>query len=181
MSDVEIATLSNFVVEKIGVASVAWDGAVDIRGIDLDSIISIEPKDVSVYEEQEKAGTKPPVGTKLNRPAVITFHDIYPKGGADASVEVKSKFEKRIQKNTKAMGAELIQYDGEKGIWMIKVPHFSRYAFMDDSEDEDEQQAAKSKAPVKKDFDSGVGGGPTRSINGKVEQTYKRKVRFCCI
>jgi len=175
MSEVELATVSNFVVERVGIGSVAWDGAVDIRGIDLDSIISIEERDISVYLEQEKLGTKPSVGTKLNRPAVLTFHHVYPKGGG-SQASLEGKFQEKLEKSTEAMGAEFIKYDSTEGIWAIKVPHFSRYAFVDDSEDEKEQVGESETS--KKDFDSGVGGGPARSINEQLEKRQKKKARL---
>jgi len=160
MSESELASVSNFVVEKIGIGSVAWDGTVDVRGIDLDTLVSIEPKDISVYHEEEKAGTKPPEGTKLNRPAVLTFHDIFPRNGASASAEAKEKFERKIEKSTKSMGSELIMYDVNSGIWMCRVPHFSRYGLVNDDSD-DEIGENKTNSSDKMDFDSGVSGGLT--------------------
>ncbi len=158
MTEAELATVSNFAVERVGVGSVAWDGAVDVRGIDLDSILSIEMKDVAVYQKQEETGTKPPEGTKLNRPAVITFHDVYPKGGPESSEEMKKKFDQKLQKHAKGMGAEFIMYDGDNGIWMFRVPHFSRYALVDDSDDEKDEDMTSNM-----DFESGVDGGSTQS------------------
>eukprot|EP00957_Ditylum_brightwellii_P020971 1580879-Ditylum_brightwellii.AAC.1 len=72
MSEADLAAMSNFVVEIEELGSVAWDGAVDVRCIDLDRVISIGHKDVAVYDAEEVEGTKPPVRSKLNRPAVIT-------------------------------------------------------------------------------------------------------------
>ena len=170
MSAADLAAVPNFVIERIGYGSVAWDGAVDVRGIDLDSVVSIEKKAVEVYHQEEESGNKPPVGTKLNRPAIITLHEVYPKSGSDATEAEKIKFEKKIEKNTSAMGASLVLYDVDFGIWKLHVEHFSRYALDDDSDDE-EVEVLETIPPTteiaehSEDFESGVRGGRTQDIS----------------
>ena len=146
MSEADLAAVSNFVVSREGLGSIAWEGAVDVRGVDLDSVVQIKFRDVAVYDAEEENGTKPPLGSKLNRPAVITMYDVFPKdGGADATEEARSKFEKRISKSTKKMGAELISYNAERGVWKFRVLHFSRYN-LDDSDDEQEETQVEEMA-----------------------------------
>ena len=113
MSEAELATVSGFTVSRAGVGSVSWDGAVDVRGVDLDEVISIENRDVAVYDTAEANGTKPAVGNKLNRSAVITMYGVLPKEGSDAAAI--EKFERKITKSTKNMNAELISYDSSRG------------------------------------------------------------------
>jgi Nucleoporin autopeptidase len=57
------------------------EGSVDVRGANLDDVVAIETKDVSVYQKDEEEGTKPEIGTKLNRPAVITLDGVFPREG----------------------------------------------------------------------------------------------------
>ncbi len=136
MSEADLAAVTGFKVERPNYGSVAWDGAVDVRGVDIDSVIVIESKNVSVYDESESKGEKPLRGSKLNRPAVITMHGIYPKDGANSSAEAKEKMLRKIEKSTKKMGAELISYDPVNGLWAFRVGHFSRYGLDDDSDDD---------------------------------------------
>ena len=159
MSEADLATVSGFTVTRGGVGSVSWDGSVDVRGIDLDKVITIEPRDVAVYDDQERAGTKPAVGNKLNRPAVITMYDVFPKEGSDK--DATEKFERKIARTTKASNAELISYDSSSGIWKFRVPHFSRYALLDDSDDEDDgmQVDAATRKPAAENFEPGERGG----------------------
>jgi nuclear pore complex protein Nup98-Nup96 len=178
MSEADLAAVSNFSVEKVGIGSVKWDGAVDVRGIDLDSIITIKDKDVSVYYKQEDMGTKPAEGTKLNRPAVITFHKVFPKDGPQSSVEMKKLYEKKLKRCTEKMDAEFIMYDADTGIWMFRVHHFSRYALDDDSDEEEQQEESKAEIPQNQDFESGVSGGPTQLTIGLSGQGNKRKSRL---
>lgn len=162
MSEADLAAVPNFVVERIGVGSVAWDGAVDVRDVNLDSVVTIENKAVEVYHKEEELGTKPSVGTKLNRPAVITLHGVYSKNGPNATSEEKEKFDLKIARKTKEMGAELIMIDSDEGIWKIKVMHFSRYALDDDSDDDVDDLVEIVAEGTAKDFESGVRGGRTQ-------------------
>ncbi|CAJ1941899.1 unnamed protein product [Cylindrotheca closterium] len=144
----DLAAVQGFSVERPHVGKIEWEGAVDIRYLNLDTLVVIDdsPQSASVYTQEEKDGTKPPVGTKLNRPAVITLENVFPPEGTP-----KDKFEKRVAKSTKRNNAELISYNSSSGKWTFRVLHFSRYALADDdtdSEDESEHH-----------FESGRGAG----------------------
>ena len=139
MSEAELATVIGFKVERPGFGSVAWDGAVDVREVDIDAEVVIESKNVSVYDEAETTGIKPERGSKLNRPAVITMYGIFPKDGAEASAEAKQKLSRKIEKTTQKMKAELLSFDSESGVWKFRVGHFSRYG-LDDSDDESDDE-----------------------------------------
>jgi Nuclear protein 96/Nucleoporin autopeptidase len=145
-SEAELAALSGFSITREGFGSVAWDGTVDVRGINLDSIISISHQDVAVYDNQEVDGTKPAIGEKLNRPAVISLYNTFPKkGGKNASEDAKQKFSKKLEKATAQMNADFISYDSVNGTWKFRVQHFSRYGlFDDDSDDEDDMEVVEN-------------------------------------
>ncbi|KAL3918991.1 MAG: hypothetical protein SGILL_003976, partial [Bacillariaceae sp.] len=129
----DLAAVSHFSVSRPGVGKVEWEGAVDVRGANLNKIVLIEPGSVSVYEEEEQLGRKPEVGSKLNRPAVLTLEKIFPAEGASAAAI--EKFCNKVARKTKKMDAEFIDYDPSTGEWKLRVHHFSRYA-LDDSDDE---------------------------------------------
>jgi len=135
-SEADLAAVTGFKVERPGYGSVEWDGAVDVRGVDIDTVVIIESKNVSVYDEAEETGEKPQQGSKLNRPAVITMYGVYPKDGAQSSAEAKAKLTRKIKKTTEKMGAELLSFEEESGLWMFRVGHFSRYGLDDDSDDD---------------------------------------------
>jgi len=110
----------------------------DVRAADLDRIVDIERRVVSVYEVEEAENTKPESGCKLNRPATVTLYRVFPKKGALAPVQEKKKFATKIQEETKKMGAELLSFDPKTGVWRFRVQHFSRYAFQDKDSHEKE-------------------------------------------
>ena len=162
MDPADLAAVSNFSVMRKGVGKVAWEGAVDVRGADLDTIIDIEHQSVSVYTAEEREGKKPEVGTKLNRPAVLTMENILPSDSQDPQ-----KFANKVARQTKKINAELISYDISTGEWILRVQHFSRYALDDDSDDDEDVEninpetprAQKSDNKRKLDFSSGERGG----------------------
>lgn len=150
MSEADLAAVSNFVVSRPGYGSVAWEGAVDVRGVDLDIVVGIEDKEVAVYDEYEEITgcTKPPVGSKLNRPAYITLEHVFPTLGN--TEEAIAKFERKIAKQTAKMGADLLSYDSSSGLWKFRAHHFSRYGFIaNDDEDSDEEYTNASPSHAK--------------------------------
>jgi len=139
MSEADLAALPSFVITRHDYGSVAWEGTVDVRGADLDDIVSINLKEVAVYDEYEKAGKKPCVGEKLNRPAVVTLLNAFPKkGGVNASAEAKKRYAEKLEKNTQAMNASFISYNEVNGAWVFRVDHFSRYGLYDEDSDDDD-------------------------------------------
>jgi hypothetical protein len=75
------------------------------------------------------------------------MHQIYPKSGAHSTAEAKEKFSKKIEKSTKKMGAELISYNADSGVWMFRVGHFSRYGLDDDDSDEEDESVGINTTP----------------------------------
>mmetsp|Transcript_24608 Transcript_24608/g.29686 ORF Transcript_24608/g.29686 Transcript_24608/m.29686 type:complete len:1099 (+) Transcript_24608:250-3546(+) len=151
-SEVDLATVPHFLISRAGYGQIQWEGAVDVRGVDLDSVVRIEMREVFVYDDVQD-DSKPSVGEKLNRPAVITLENIHPKVGPGAAKEVVEKFTKKLKNASSKMGAEHLGYDGTNGIWTFKVQHFSRYGFFDsdddDDDDDDEQEKEKDNLALR--------------------------------
>jgi hypothetical protein len=148
MSEADLAAVPGFAVKRPGVGKVEWEGAVDVRRADLDRIVEIEFQDVAVYTLDEEEGKKPPVGSKLNRPAILTFYNVFPKkGGASATQEDRDKFARKVEKTTSKIGADLISYDRNIGEWKIRVQHFSRYAIDDDDDSDVEEDVLLANQP----------------------------------
>lgn len=141
MSEGDLAAVEGFCVRRPGVGKVEWIGAVDVRDANLDDIVEIQHGDISVYALAEEAGNKPVEGSKLNRPAILTYYNMYPKSGPSATPEDFDKFERKLERSARKSGAQFLSYDKSAGEWKIRVQHFSRYAvdLDDDSEEEEEQ------------------------------------------
>ena len=146
MSEVQLATLKNFSISRPGVGSISWPGAVDVTRVDFDRDVSIEDKEVAVYDDVPAGSDKPEVGEKLNRPALITLENVWQKEGQE-----EDRFREKLTRVTAKMDAEFISW--EDGVWVFKTKHFSRYGLGDDSDDDDDDDedmldADKAKAPA---------------------------------
>ena len=67
LSEAELSMVPNFSISREGYGKVKWDGFVDLRGADLDSIVRIEHKSITIH------------GTELNRSKILTIENIFPK------------------------------------------------------------------------------------------------------
>ena len=123
-------SVKEFVIGRHGYGFLKFLCEVDVRGLDLESIVQFNKCEVLVYMDESK---RPPPGSGLNKPADITLLNVKcvdKKTGQHISqgAEVE-KFEKRLKKKTEEQGAEFLSYDAAKGEWNFRVKHFSKYSF----------------------------------------------------
>lgn len=130
----DLARVHQFTVTRPNYGEIVWSGETDVRGLDLDAIISIGRSEVGLYENC----SPPSVGSELNKRATITLHNVFPKEGS--TDRKKQEFDRKLRDYCVSSGAEFIAYDRTTGSWKFEVLHFSRYGLMDsDDEDEDEE------------------------------------------
>lgn len=135
MSARELSKVKQFTIFRPNVGKIEWIGETDIRGLNFDQIVKIEKKEVFVYEDVTPAEQ----GTELNKPAVVTLCNIFPKEGS--TEKKKAEFYRKLQDFCELNDADFISYDRNTGDWVFGVKHFSRYGLAD-SDDEDEGSAA---------------------------------------
>jgi hypothetical protein len=58
-----------------------WVGKTDVTRVDLKDIVTIDQSNCEVYDDERHKVTKPSVGQKLNKQAIITLKGIKPKVG----------------------------------------------------------------------------------------------------
>lgn len=135
-----LAYVANVTVRKEGIGSVRWLDPVDLRNLDIDSIVVLAQGSVDVYPDDSE---KPPVGRGLNRPAVITLNGVYKMdkatGKPTKDPELVEKYSRKLKSICARDSAKFILYDGETGVWKFEVEHFSRYGLDGSSDDEDDQ------------------------------------------
>ncbi len=90
-----------------------------------------------MYDDTNKNVKKPPVGEKLNKPAIITLKNMELKNKTyNEKIEV---YKNVCQKRTDAgEPCEFISYDEETKVLKFKVEHFTKYNFDDDEEESQE-------------------------------------------
>ena len=120
--------VEDFVVGRHGYGSIKFLGETDVRGLDLESIVEFNYREVIVYKDDSK---KPPVGEGLNKAAEVTLLNIkcvntktgeeYPDGP-----QVDS-YTQMLVRMTEEQGAEFVSFDAAMGEWKFRVEHFSTY------------------------------------------------------
>ncbi|KAL1294440.1 hypothetical protein HN51_055220 [Arachis hypogaea] len=127
--------VKDFVVGRQGYGSIRFLGETDVRGLDLESLIQFNNREVIVYMDDAK---KPPVGQGLNKPAEVTLLSIKcfdKKTGQQYTEGPKiEKYTEMLKRKAEDQGAEFISYDPIKGEWKIRVNHFSVYKLLDEED-----------------------------------------------
>jgi hypothetical protein len=144
----QLQHVENFTITKYhpftgeAVGSIRWKSEVDVSNIDLDDQVcivnEINAADgkrrwyVLVYDNfSNKSSTTsdnylenvaPPVGCKLNSPAVITFYGLYCKSKKLNRVE---DYPAKLASFVQSIGGEFVSYESKRGSVTFEVPHFN--------------------------------------------------------
>ena len=74
------------------------------------------------------ADAKPPAGEGLNRRCEVTMEGVWPrdrKTGEDLrDARSVQAFRTKLQDHANRIGARMLGYDGELGLWRFQVDHF---------------------------------------------------------
>ena len=116
MTDAQLAALPSLEVVHAEHGSVKWDGPVDVRGLDLDEAVVIEPSDIQVYPSPIR---KPARGKGLNRKAALTLLR-YAVPEAD-----KDNADDYLRSLAGMMGGRLVSFDATTGVLVLQVPNFA--------------------------------------------------------
>ena len=145
MSEDELRNVENFTVSN-DYGKIEWVGPTDLTEVNIDLWVIIKRDGVEVYpEDMFNEKNKHARGTKLNKSAIITLYNTYPK-----STRLGINFEKQLQLICEKQDAQHISYDELSGTWVFKVFHFTKYCFIDVDEEEDEEKEHKTQ---QKNFD----------------------------
>ncbi|KAK2078505.1 hypothetical protein QBZ16_003345 [Prototheca wickerhamii] len=165
-----LAALPEFVVGRRGLGSVRWLEPVDVRGLDLDAIVSISRGSVEVYLE---GPDKPPVGTGLNRPAEVTMLRVHKMdratGQPTADPAALDAFARKLRRVSAEQGARFVSYDAKTGTWRFQVEHFSRYGLVDSDDEEDDDYAEEEDKYEEEEgvFETQFAGGSSNAARGR--------------
>ncbi|KQJ89587.2 hypothetical protein BRADI_4g26840v3 [Brachypodium distachyon] len=132
--------VKDFVVGRRGYGSIKFLGETDVRGLDVESIVEFNQREVVVYKDDSK---KPPVGEGLNRAAVVSLLKIkcMNKKTGDQYTEGPrvDRYREMLAKKAEEQGAEFISFDAANGEWKFRVKHFSSYGFAGAAQEEEAQ------------------------------------------
>ncbi|KAN0029429.1 hypothetical protein ACTA71_007556 [Dictyostelium dimigraforme] len=140
-TDKELSAIQGFTISRDGCGSIYFPGSTNLIGLDLDDIVDIEPREVSVYKDEE---TKPEIGYGLNRDAVVTLENCWPKNKNGEVVRedgtILEKYENALKKVSAKSDCGFVSYSRSNGTWVFTVKHFSKYSAPDFDEDDQQQQ-----------------------------------------
>lgn len=127
LSEEDLSCVKDFTVGREGYGKIKFLGITDIRGLDLEKLITIEQSEIGVYDNVPEE-ERPPIGEELNKPSELTLENEWPENGRDASRLEKEKYEEVLREfceNDPVMQvAKHIAYDGDRGTWTFYVEHF---------------------------------------------------------
>lgn len=108
--------------------------------------MTIKKAEAEVYNDEDKSIVKPPVGYKLNIPAIITFKALgnQKKTLADNITAFRKAFDHPGD-------SEFVDYNAATRDVSFKVFHFTKYGFKDE---ESEQQQAQDGDMQSEQFES---------------------------
>ncbi|KAK1928860.1 Nuclear pore complex protein NUP98A [Phytophthora citrophthora] len=120
LSDDELSCVENFVISRRDCGKIAFVGATDVRGLQLDELVNFSDGEIVVYPDDNE---KPAVGIGLNKPAIVDLCGI----SAEEN-ESHENFLKRLELHTQKLGAIFLGYEdsktGTSGVWKFRVEHF---------------------------------------------------------
>ena len=124
MTEHELSRVEHFQIGQYGIGSVTWPGLTDVRFLNIDDLIVFKKGSVTLFPDEE---LKPPVGTGLNKTAIIELF-VKPKN-AELAKKYENRYVDEMRKLTESSGAEFLSYDLEA--WRFRVEHFSTWGILD--------------------------------------------------
>ncbi|KAI3387396.1 hypothetical protein SNEBB_001074 [Seison nebaliae] len=129
--------VENFIIKHHTYGQVKFLGMVNLKDLDLDVIVKIDHRSVSLYTNQDLV-RKPEVGEGLNRPAIVTLHNVWPLNKMTREPITDEQqlrnlfFSEKLKRSTEKIHGKFMEYIPSTGSWIFEVEHFSSYSFQDD-------------------------------------------------
>lgn len=125
MSNEELSHVEELTVGKKGMGEISWLEPVDLRGLDIDQVVHIKNREVSVYPLDDDI---PPEGKGLNKPARIKLFGIHkldkrtkePLTDATTAAKMVGK----LKAHCKQEGLKFLGYDVKTGTWTFQSNSF---------------------------------------------------------
>jgi hypothetical protein len=126
MRKMDLTKIKDFTVYREGFGCIKFLGETNVENLNLDEIISIDKKSVTVYADETK---KPKYGEALNKPAIITLLNVFPKKTqtqllSASSCVMDEVYVDKLRKLNSKSKSTFLHYCKNTGEWMFKVENF---------------------------------------------------------
>lgn len=122
MSDRQLSSVMDFRIIREGHGEILWPGYTDVRQLNLDKIVDIANRKVTLYGNMSSVH---PVGEGLNKNAVITLFNCSPKElDSDGSITKTADHLERLKDHTVSLGCKFISANIKTGQWTFEAPYF---------------------------------------------------------
>lgn len=115
----------------MGYGKVYFPDKVDVSNLNLDEIVHIRYREVTLYPDESK---KPPVGQGLNRRAIVTFDSVYPfmhgRSVKEPDDTLLSCFTEQLLEVCEEKDMKFLEYRVATGSFVFEVKHFSGYTLV---------------------------------------------------
>ena len=110
-----LSRVEGFVVQCAGYGEICFLEPVDVRGLDIDTVVEFKHGQLFLYDGMDPP---PPVGEGLKKKADVTLEGV---GTSKPGVAARAKFERKIAEATQKLGAELLEYNPETRVWRFRM------------------------------------------------------------
>lgn len=125
MTDDQLSHIESFTYGLTDIGELTWEEPVDVRGLDLDNLVRMRPREVCVYPDEKKL---PQQGHGLNKRAIVRLHGVWkldkltkiPMKDTAATAFIVEKLKKHCERE----GLGFLGYDVATGTWTFRAEHF---------------------------------------------------------
>ncbi|OLY85664.1 Nucleoporin [Smittium mucronatum] len=139
LSPLKLKSVNEFMCGRYGYGQIRFDEPVDLTSVGAmasipGQIILFANKVCTVYPDEN---TKPPRGSGLNVPAIISLENCWPVDKSTLE-PIKSMTDTRVRNHIRRLKRipDTQFLDFVNGKWIFKVEHFSKYGLYDEDEDD---------------------------------------------
>ncbi|UKK02906.2 hypothetical protein MACK_003004 [Theileria orientalis] len=121
MTDKELSEVKEFQISRDGYGDILFPGVTDVRGLDLDDIVDIGYRQVSLYGGKTKA---PEEGKGLNKRAYVSINNCTPDKDEQTRFTSETSHKFMMKKYTKIIGCNYLGMNFKTGTWLFETPFF---------------------------------------------------------
>ncbi|UKJ89915.2 hypothetical protein MACJ_003169 [Theileria orientalis] len=121
MTDKELSEVKDFQISREGYGDILFPGLTDVRGLDLDDVVDIGYRQVSLYNGRTRA---PSEGTGLNKRAFVSMNNCTPTEDERTRFTSEMSHKNMMRKYTQMIGCNYLGINFKIGTWIFETPFF---------------------------------------------------------